>query len=56
MLNLLSDPGAGFGYDTNKVTLIARSGWKEERPLQSKNETAAAILDAIAREMQLDKQ
>ncbi len=56
VLNLLSDPGAGFGYDTNKVTLIARSGWKEERPLQSKNETAAAILDAIAREMQLDKQ
>ena len=37
---------AGFGHDTNKVTIIARDG-EESLPLISKAETADRILDAI---------
>ena len=44
--NSIVDPGAGFGHDTNKVTIIARDG-EETLPLISKAETADRILDAI---------
>ena len=44
--NSIVDPGAGFGHDTNKVTIIARDG-EESLPLISKAETADRILDAI---------
>lgn len=46
VLNSLRDPGAGFGYDTNKVTLIDR---KESTglPLQSKKDVAKAIVDKL---------
>ena len=47
VLNSLRDEGAGFGYDTNKVTLIDRKG-KEELPLQSKKSVAKAIIDKLA--------
>ena len=40
-------PGAGFGVDTNVVTLITAQGC-EELPLQSKDEVAQRIADAIA--------
>ena len=46
MLNSLRDAGAGFRGDTNKVTLIDRSGL-EELPLLSKHEVAARIADKI---------
>ncbi|MDE7069386.1 MAG: bifunctional phosphopantothenoylcysteine decarboxylase/phosphopantothenate--cysteine ligase CoaBC [Alistipes sp.] len=46
VLNSLRDAGAGFGGDTNKVTLIDRSG-REELPLLSKSETAERIVDKI---------
>lgn len=46
VLNSLRDAGAGFGGDTNKVTLIDRSG-REELPLLSKAETAERIADKI---------
>ncbi len=48
VLNSLQDAGAGFGYDTNKVTLIHRSGDKQSLPLLSKQLTAAAIVNAIS--------
>ena len=48
VLNSLRDKGAGFGGDTNKVTLIARNG-REEHPLMSKSEVAAVIADKIER-------
>ena len=48
VLNSLRDKGAGFGGDTNKVTLIDRNG-REEHPLMSKREVAAAIVDKIER-------
>lgn len=47
VLNSLRDEGAGFGYDTNKVTLIDRNG-SEELPLQSKKNVAKAIIDKLA--------
>ena len=47
VLNSLRDKGAGFGVDTNKVTLIDRTS-REELPLMSKQEVAARITDRIA--------
>ena len=47
VLNSLRDEGAGFGYDTNKVTLIDRNGM-EELPLQSKKSVAKAIINKLS--------
>ena len=47
VLNSLRDPGSGFGYDTNKVTLIDHKG-SEELPLQSKKDVAKAIVSKLA--------
>jgi phosphopantothenoylcysteine decarboxylase/phosphopantothenate--cysteine ligase len=44
--NNLKTSGAGFGTDTNVVTLITREQI-EELPLMSKDEVAHAILDRI---------
>ena len=46
VLNSLKDEGAGFGYDTNKVTFIEASQ-REELPLLSKREVAKRIADKI---------
>lgn len=46
--NNLKVPGAGFGVDTNVVTLITRSETKE-LPQMSKEEVAGGILDEILR-------
>ena len=47
VLNSLRNEGAGFGYDTNKVTLIDRNG-SDELPLQSKKDVAKAIVSKLA--------
>ena len=47
VLNSLRDEGAGFGYDTNKVTLIDNKG-SQELPLQSKKDVAKAIISKLA--------
>ncbi len=39
---------SGFGTDTNQVTLLSRSGAREELPLQGKTDVADAILDRVA--------
>lgn len=44
--NNLKVPGAGFGSDTNVVTLIARDGVRE-LPQMSKDEVAMALLDEV---------
>lgn len=44
--NSLRQTGAGFGTDTNVLTLITPD-WERELPLMSKDEAAHAILDAI---------
>ncbi len=46
VLNSLRDAGAGFGVDTNKVTLVGREG-SEQLPLMPKKEVAEAIIDKI---------
>lgn len=45
--NSAREAGVGFGYDTNRVTIFAASGAVHELPLQSKRDTADAILDRI---------
>ncbi len=49
VLNSLNDPQAGFGYDTNRVTLLHRSGAVERFALKPKTEVADDILAAAAR-------
>ena len=45
--NDVSQPGAGFGTDTNIVWLIDSSGQKKKLPLMSKRDVADAILNEI---------
>lgn len=47
VLNSLQDKGAGFGVDTNKVTLLYADGTKKDLPLLLKQEVADAIIDSI---------
>ena len=47
VLNSLQDSGAGFGVDTNKVTLIYANGTKKDLPLLMKQEVADAIIDGL---------
>jgi phosphopantothenoylcysteine decarboxylase/phosphopantothenate--cysteine ligase len=47
VLNSLNDKGAGFGYDTNKVTLIDRQNRTKEFNLKSKKEVALDIVHTI---------
>jgi phosphopantothenoylcysteine decarboxylase/phosphopantothenate--cysteine ligase len=46
VVNDATEAGAGFGVDTNRVTIIDRDG-DERLPLLSKDEVADAILDRI---------
>jgi len=45
VLNSLKDKGAGFGHDTNKVTMLSRSGVKQSFELKTKREVAKDIVD-----------
>jgi len=47
VLNSLRDAGAGFGTDTNKVTLLAPGKDPHALPLIDKREVARAILDRL---------
>ena len=47
VLNSLNDAGAGFGCDTNRVTLLFRDGTQERSGLKPKSCIAADIVDAI---------
>jgi len=44
--NDVTEPGAGFGVDTNIVTLLTRDGQPEPLPLLTKDEVADRILSA----------
>lgn len=48
VVNDQSEPGAGFGGETNRVTIIARDGSREELPLLRKTDVADALLDRVA--------
>ena len=47
VVNDATEAGAGFGVDTNRVTLIGRDGKAEALPLLSKYDVADAILDRV---------
>jgi phosphopantothenoylcysteine decarboxylase/phosphopantothenate--cysteine ligase len=47
VLNSLKDAGAGFGVDTNQVTIFSASGDKKMIPLQSKEAVAKEIIEYI---------
>jgi phosphopantothenoylcysteine decarboxylase / phosphopantothenate---cysteine ligase len=47
--NDVSEPGSGFGTDTNRVTILDRDGGRDELPLLPKSEVANRLLDRIAR-------
>lgn len=47
VLNNLTDAGAGFGTDTNLVTLIDAAGDETQLPLLSKDAVADRVLDAV---------
>lgn len=47
VLNSLHDAGAGFGHDTNKVTIIDRDGTIEVGTLKSKQAVAKDIADKL---------
>ncbi|RYY54422.1 MAG: bifunctional phosphopantothenoylcysteine decarboxylase/phosphopantothenate--cysteine ligase CoaBC [Chitinophagaceae bacterium] len=47
VLNSLNDEGAGFGHDTNKVTVFRRDAPPLEWPVQSKQDVAAGLVDLI---------
>lgn len=47
VLNSLQDAGAGFGYDTNKVTLLYADGHKKDLPLMNKQEVASIIIESL---------
>ena len=47
ILNSLKDEGAGFGHDTNKVTLLYRNGAQKKLELKSKKALAEDIVNAI---------
>ena len=47
VLNSLKDKGAGFGHDTNKVTIITADGTVREGSLKSKADVAKDIADRM---------
>jgi len=49
VLNSLNDKEAGFGYDTNKISIIHRTGSKQEFELKSKSDVAEDIVAEIKR-------
>jgi phosphopantothenoylcysteine decarboxylase / phosphopantothenate---cysteine ligase len=47
VLNSLRDEGAGFGHDTNRITIIDRNNNIDKFELKSKEEVASDILEKI---------
>jgi len=47
VLNDATEPGAGFGVDTNRVTLLDSAGGEESLPLMSKVDLADVLLDRV---------
>ena len=47
VLNSLRDKGAGFGVNTNKITVLTAGGDTKNYPLKTKQEVASDIIDSI---------
>jgi phosphopantothenoylcysteine decarboxylase/phosphopantothenate--cysteine ligase len=52
--NDVTEPGSGFGTDTNRVVFIWKDGSTEELPLLSKREVAVRLWDRIAAALDSD--
>jgi phosphopantothenoylcysteine decarboxylase/phosphopantothenate--cysteine ligase len=52
VLNSLNDEGAGFGHDTNKITIIDKNNKNYNFRLKQKREVASDILKVIAEKME----
>jgi phosphopantothenoylcysteine decarboxylase/phosphopantothenate--cysteine ligase len=46
--NDVSEPGSGFGTDTNRVVILAADGSRDDLPLLTKREVADRLLDRVA--------
>jgi phosphopantothenoylcysteine decarboxylase/phosphopantothenate--cysteine ligase len=51
VLNSLRDTGAGFGHDTNKITVMDRQEVITEFGLKTKDEVAADLLSIIVQKL-----
>ena len=49
VINDALEPGAGFDVDTNRVTIVSRTGDERALPLQSKRDVALGILEQVER-------
>jgi phosphopantothenoylcysteine decarboxylase/phosphopantothenate--cysteine ligase len=49
--NDVSEPGSGFGTDTNRVSILAADGSREDLPLLAKREVADRLLDRVVAAM-----
>lgn len=49
VLNSLNDEGAGFGYDTNKITIFDRNGQETAYERKPKQQVAKDIVDKIVK-------
>lgn len=47
--NNITEPGSGFGTDTNRVTILGRGDYRVDLPLMSKWAVAGAVMDEVAR-------
>ena len=45
--NDVAEPGSGFGTETNRVSILAADGSREDLPLLSKREVADRLLDRV---------
>jgi phosphopantothenoylcysteine decarboxylase/phosphopantothenate--cysteine ligase len=48
-MNSLNDPGAGFGHNTNKVTMFGKGGEELAFITKTKTEVAKDIVDILIR-------
>jgi len=48
VVNSLEDKGAGFGTDTNKISILDKSGKRKDYPLKSKTDVASDIIDYLS--------
>ena len=55
VLNSLNDPGAGFGVDTNKITMIGQDNNQTFFELKSKDKVASDIVERLISEMETRK-
>ena len=54
VLNSLQNSGAGFGHDTNKISIIKRDGTMIDFDLKSKQDVAMDIMDEVVKQLSMN--